>query len=122
MPFDAWPDVRASCPVCGAPACAVYRGYYERLAFCAELEFVGRLAVRTGFCKRRRARFSLLPDFLIPFRRLSRFSLDVLAGARKAGARATAAIDALNSDLGEEFYLPLSTAYSYFAFAARGPP
>jgi len=122
MVFDGWPDIHDRCPVCEMAACAVYRGYYQRLMVCHELE-VGpsRVTIRTGLCKKTGRRFSLLPDFLIPYRRMSRFSFIALREAR-SGASVCDAIDALTADLGEEFYLPLSTAYSCLKLHLPQPP
>lgn len=92
--------------------------------FCPEMEIPpGPVAVRTGYCRSRRRRFSLLPDFLIPYRRISRFALTALVEARlRPGARMSDAIDGLTGDLGEEFYLPLSTAYSCLKLHLSQPP
>lgn len=122
MPFEAWPDLRASCPICGGPGCAIYRGYYSRFLFCTELEFNGRLVIRTGLCKTKNIRFSLIPDFVLYRRRISRFSHDRLREARAARATLMAAIDDLVADLGEEFFLPLSTAHAYLRLTLAQPP
>ena len=124
MAFDGWPDIHSRCPVCEATGCAIYRGYYERFMVCHELEVApGRVAIRTGYCKKTGRRFSLLPDFLIPYRRMSRFSFIALREARaRTGSSVLDAIDALTADLGEEFYLPLSTAYSCLKLHLPQPP
>lgn len=90
---------------------------------CTELEFFGLVVVRTGFCKSQKMRFSLLPDFLIPYRRISLFSLNRFAEAKsRPQTRVTDVIDELTCSLGEEFYLPLSTAYSYLKLHLSQPP
>jgi hypothetical protein len=124
MPFEGWPDIHDRCPVCAATGCATYRGYYRRLMVCHELEVApGPVAIRTGYCRSTRRRFSLLPDFLVPYRRLSRFSFAALFEARtRPGARMLDAIDAVTEGLGEEFYLPLSTAYSCLKLHLSQPP
>ena len=122
MSYAYWPAIQAQCPVCGGSGCAVYRGYYTRFLFCAELEFIGRVAVRTGFCRRRRYRFTVLPDFMIHRRRLSRFSQCELSESFRRQGRLQVAIDDLVAGLGEEFYLPLSTAYHYLQLKNAVPP
>ena len=122
MPFEAWPDIHAACPVCGQAHCAIYRGYYTRFLFCTELEFTGRLVIRTGYCKTLNIRFSLIPDFVLYRRRLSRLTHDRLREARAARATLMATIDDLLADLGEEFFLPLSTAHAYLRIAFAQPP
>lgn len=122
MLFADWPAVQVSCPVCGLAGCAVYRGYYSRFLFCTELEFTGRLVIRTGFCKSAKIRFSLIPDFLFRRRRISRFSVDRLREARRVGPTILHAIDDLTADLGEEFFLPVSTAHSYLLLSLDRPP
>ena len=122
MPFEAWPDLRAVCPICGCTGCAIYRGYYSRFLFCTELEFTGRLVIRTGFCKTKNIRFSLIPDFILYRRRISRLTNDRLREARGARATLMAAVDDLIADLGEEFFLPLSTAHAYLRLGFAQPP
>lgn len=122
MSFDGWPRLCDSCPICGRGGCAVYRGYYSRFLFCTELEFTGRLVHRTGYCKSTKTRFSLIPDFVLPRRRISRFTYDRLREPRLTPVTIQAVIDDLTSDLGEEFFLPLSTAHSYLCFTLGQPP
>ena len=122
MPYDSWPIIRDSCPICEAANCAIYRGYYSRFLFCSELEFTGRIVMRTGFCKSTQTRFSLMPEFILPRRRISLFSLQRLQEARSTHTTLLAAIDELTSDLDEEFFLPVSTAHSYLKIDVAKPP
>lgn len=78
MQYDAWPNLSALCPCCGGVACAIYRGYYTRFLFCPEMEFVGRLVIRTGYCRKTGRRFALMPDFLFSRLRISRLSQQAL--------------------------------------------
>ena len=123
MHYEGWPNLAISCPLCQRAGCAVFRGYYKRLLFCPEMEFLGKLAVRTGFCKSLSQRFALLPDFVIRFVRISLLSLRRFVECfRIAGGRIRAAIDHLTEGLGEEFYVPISTAWTYLKRAAFLPP
>lgn len=123
MVYDAWPDIHRDCPVCGETGCATFRGYYRRFMFCPELEVLGLIVIRTGFCRHQRFRFSLIPDFLIRHRRITRFSLTGFGeGRAKLGATIITAIDDLVHGLGEEFDLPVSTAYSYRKLYLAQPP
>lgn len=122
MRLVAWPDVRSSCPVCGRSGCATFRGYYSRFLFCTELEVFGRVVIRTGYCRSQKKRFSLLPDFMIKRRRISVFSLERLREAHREHRKVAAAIDEINGDLGEEFFVPISTAHAYLKFSHERPP
>jgi hypothetical protein len=78
------------------------------------MEFVGRLVIRTGYCRKLARRFACLPDFLFPRRRISRLSQLALQDAfRLHSARMSQAIDELVTNCGDEFYLPRSTAEAY---------
>jgi hypothetical protein len=114
MVFDGWPVLGEGCPVCGGLGCAIYKGYYSRELYCPELEYLGPVAIRTGLCKSRKIRFTLMPEFLIRYKRISTFSYRQLHDCyREQGLRLQSTIDALLDGLGDEFYLPLSTAYLY---------
>ena len=122
MGFDQWPSINDSCPVCERHSCAIYRGYYSRFLFCTELEFTGRLVHRTGYCKSLKRRFSLIPDFVIPRRRISRFTSLRLREARAGHPTVLATIDDLTCSLPEEFFLPASTAHACLRFMSFEPP
>ena len=123
MRYGGWQTLSALCPCCSGVGCAIYRGYYTRFLFCPEMEFVGRLVIRTGYCRKQRRRFALLPDFLFPRRRISRLSQHALQDAfRLHSARMSQAIDELVANLGDEFYLPRSTAHAYLNPKFMVPP
>lgn len=63
------------CPVCGYGKCAKWKGYYWRKCIFPEIKFVGKLAIKTGHCRRRKTSFSFMPDFIIPYRQISICSL-----------------------------------------------
>ena len=86
---------------------------------CPEMEFVGRIAVRMGLCQTRNTRFALFPDFLIPRRRVSRLGHQNLRSAhRRHPGKILNVIDECLEGLGDEFYLPRSTARA----CVIGPP
>lgn len=60
----AFPAIGESCPVCSAPACAQWRGYYARLIFCTEMEEIRRIFIHVGRCGRTGKGFSAVPSFL----------------------------------------------------------
>lgn len=122
MDYDHWPDIVSSCPVCNQKSCAIYRGYYSRFLFCTELEFFGLVVIRTGFCKCQKVRFHFLPDFIIRRRSLSVFTHQRLCEAYAIHKKISAAIDEINSDLEEEFFLPLSTAHNFIRLRFAKPP
>ncbi len=91
---------------------------------CPEMEFHGWLAIRTGYCKVKRRRFALIPDFIVPRLRISRLGLVRLLDCyRASGGQWLSALgqwtDGLND---EEFTVPRSTARSYLSRAALMPP
>jgi hypothetical protein len=87
------------------------------------MEFFGRVVIRTAECRRRRKRYALLPDFLIRRHRISRLSQEALVRGWKAvSGDLKAAIDELIVGLPEEFYLPLSTSYTYLKLKILAPP
>ena len=90
---------------------------------CPEMEFLGQLVIRVGLCRKLNRRFALIPDFVIPRRRISRLGLARLNEHRgqRRGAL-IAAIDECMEGLGDEFYLPRSTAAGYLTLAVRAPP
>jgi hypothetical protein len=84
------------------------------------------LAVRHGRCRKRKIRFSLLPDFLIPRLRLTRRSVEkIQAALHGKGVTLRAAIDTCFNPWNEPNLLPVSTAYfaleshAFEAFWAR---
>ena len=87
------------------------------------MEFIGWVVIHTGQCKTRKFRFALIPDFMIPRRRISRFGHQRLSEYyRKSAGNIQAAIDECLEGLGDEFYLPRSTVMSCLALQVRGPP
>jgi hypothetical protein len=90
--------------------------------FCPEMEFVGRVAVRTGYCRTRDFRFSFLPDFLIRYRRVSQVSLESFGSIFKRLRRLKESIDEWTEGLPEEFYVPLSTAHCWLSTRFAVPP
>jgi hypothetical protein len=87
------------------------------------MEFIGSLVIRTGYCKRQKIRFTLLPDFVIRYRRISRLSLERFHESyRGAGGRILPAIDSFTEGLGEEYCIALSTAHVYLTLKTAVPP
>jgi hypothetical protein len=87
------------------------------------MEFLGLLTIRTGYCKRLDERFTLLPDFVIRYRRISLLSLIRFHECfQEFLGKIQSAIDAFTEGLGEEFYIALSSAYSYVALKIAVPP
>jgi hypothetical protein len=115
-----WPAIAGACPVCGGQCGAIYRGYYRRGVICPSALFVGFVAVRTGFCKARRKRFALFPEFLIPFRSFSRAAFDWLWRAwREQPAALGAAVDRWFDGFEREISLSISTLESQLRFILR---
>ncbi len=67
-----FPNIKESCPICTNPGCARWKGYFIRLFLDSELGRSGMIAIHVGECRKRNTDFSMIPDFLIPGRRLSR--------------------------------------------------
>jgi hypothetical protein len=122
MGYEFWPNLAERCLCCGYARCAVYKGYYTRFLACPELVFHGLVVIRTALCRTLSVRFSLFPDFLIRYRRLSRLSLGVLQGFRARGSRLLDFISTWTERMPEAFDLPLSTAYAYLCVKLASPP
>ncbi len=60
----AFPEIRKACPVCQAPDCARWRGYYRRFIFCTEMEEIRRIFLRVGRCQATGESFRAVPSFL----------------------------------------------------------
>ena len=118
----SWPNLAEHCLCCGRAGCAVYKGYYTRLLACPERMFFGLVVVRTAYCRTHDFRYTLLPDFLIRYRRLSRRSLEKLQSARPHGVRLLDFISAWTERMPEVFDLPLSSAYAYLSVKLSAPP
>ena len=87
------------------------------------MEFLGLITIRTAYCKRLDERFTLLPDFVIRYRRISRLSLLRFHECyRDSCWQIMSAIDAFTEGLGEEFCIALSSAYAYVALKIAVPP
>ena len=118
-----FPDLSKHCPVCERPKCAIYRGYFRRFLLCPEMEFVGWVIIRTGWCKSLNRRFALIPDFLMPRCKISRLGHLLLQELHLKSDRGLyAAIDDCLEGLGDEFYLPRSTVSACLRRCARAPP
>lgn len=116
MSFDGWPDLSIICPCCGAPDCAIYKGYYQRHLVCPELEFEGKMVVRTGLCKTYGIKFSLVPSFVARYKKLSVYGITILQESYRINQNNLhKAIDAMMDSLGEEFYLPGASALRYLS-------
>ncbi len=123
MIYEGWPNLQLQCPVCGFKNCAVYKGYYQRIYVCPEMEHFGSLTIRNGWCKNTNKRFALIPDFLIPRRRISKFGHELLLERYKIHKpKLQNAIDDWMEGLGDEFYLPLSTSRNYLKIQSSFPP
>lgn len=71
-----FPDVKKQCPICGKRQCARWKGYFVRTLQCSDIEFNGKIAIHVGQCRTKKRDFSYFPSFMIPYRRMSRASLE----------------------------------------------
>ena len=115
-----FPSISGSCPICLSGCGAIYRGYYRRMVLCPAVPFFGFVAVRTGFCKLRRTRFALFPEFLVPLRSFSRVAFISLWQAwcespQDIGTKFDRWFDALK----DEVFLSFSTLYTQLQFILR---
>ena len=118
MVFD-FPDIRKNCPACTGVGCARWKGYYTRGMQDAGLSYFGAVVIRTGECRRFGIQFSMLPDFLLPYRKLTRPSVAALKEARRRTPKLQDAIDTLFPPWCERLYLPCSTAQDSLRAAKR---
>jgi hypothetical protein len=90
---------------------------------CPEMEFIGWVAIRMGYCRNKKCGFALIPDFLIPRRRISRLGHQLLKHYyQRNGQDLQCAIDDWLEGLGDEFYLPRSSAAFAIRYSIRPPP
>lgn len=109
-----FPDIKSSCPICSSPGCAIAKGYYQRRVFCPDTELNEMIAIHVGRCSTRGKDFSFLPEFLVPYRWISRRSLSSffsiwldLGGVEASAKKLT---ERLTSD---EWYVTTATAWSW---------
>ena len=122
MDFDGWPKLAISCLYCGAPDCAIYKGYYIRYLACPELEFLGWIAIRTWLCKTYGIRFSLIPSFIARSKKFSVYGILSLQESYRLNKHdLQKAIDATMDSLDEEFYLPQASALRYLSYQCLPP-
>lgn len=115
-----FPAIAEACPICGRACGAIFRGYYRRWVVCPEAQFMGWLAIRTGYCKALRRRFALFPSFLVPFRGFSRAAILLVWRAwRNDAGKLQESVDGWIFGAGREVYLSLSTLYSQLQFLTR---
>lgn len=122
MDFDGWPKLEIGCLHCGAPNCAIYKGYYIRYLVCPELEFIGWIVIRTWLCKTYGIRFSLIPSFIARYKKFSVYGILSLQESYRLNKHdLQKAIDATMDSLGEEFYLPQASALRYLSYQFLPP-
>jgi len=118
-----FPEIRIKCPLCEESNCAIYKGYYRRFVMCPEMEIASWVAIRVGLCKSTKTRFALLPDFLIPRRKISRMGHELLLEYYKRSQQNIyATLDDWLDGLDDEFFLSRSTAMNYLAVTPGVPP
>jgi len=122
MRYESWPNLDRACPCCGKACCAVYRGYYTRFLACPVLGYFGQVVVRTGYCRGLGIRFSLFPDFLIRYLRISKLGVLALQSFQMKRTRLLDVISDWTERMPEAFDLPLSTAYAYLSVKLALPP
>lgn len=112
-----FPAIAGDCPVCGLNCGAIYRGYYRRGVVCPAALFVGFVAIRTGYCKAKRRRFALFPEFLIPFRGFSRSAFVRLWKTWRETPRELAtSVDRWFDGFEQEIFISISTLDSQLRF------
>ncbi len=115
-----FPNVQKQCPYCSAPDCARWKGYFRRTLVCSALGFEGKIAIHIGQCRTRGCDFSYWPDFLIPRRRLSRWTLQWFYETwADLSCQVKGTIDVFLDKVETVETLALSTAYSWFYFLIR---
>ena len=78
------------------------------------MEYIGRVVIHYGECRTQKKCFSMF-RFFIPYHRVTKLSLSELYENWSKSDSIEKAIDSLTGGLGDEFYLPNSTAYSYMS-------
>ena len=115
-----FPAIMKVCPICGRACGAIYRGYYQRWMICPLVLFVGRVAVRTAYCKHEKKRFALFPRFLIPFRSFSREGfLKLWTLWKEKQSSLENEVDSWFSSMEQEVCLSVSTIHSQLRLILR---
>lgn len=116
----AFPNVQRKCLLCGEAGCARWKGYFVRRVLCGQSGYVGLVAIHVGHCRSLERDFSYFPDFLLPGRRVSRFTLARFAAQYKQNGNIKSCIDDVIDQLGaEDFTLALSSAYEWLYASVR---
>ena len=111
--YSKFPEIKEKCPICGEADCARWKGYYLRNLNCFFLVYFGKVAIHCGECRDTGKNFSFLPDFMLPYRRISRLALMFLFNKLLEFGKLGKALDETTWGLEEVFLLSISTAYSY---------
>jgi len=74
-----------------------------------ELEFFGKIVIRTFYCRHFKIRYSLIPSFITPHRIISPATADKLFATFKNHNSIFQTINHVIEDLDEHFYFPIST-------------
>jgi hypothetical protein len=118
--YYPFPKVGESCLLCQKKGCARWKGYYLRKLRCAVVEFDGKVAIHVGHCKTQKRDFSYCPSFIIPYRQISRMSLQEfisqwhpLDKVKKGINWFMEGLESGSKIVSEGFELATSTAYNW---------
>ena len=110
----AFPDIKASCPICGEKGCAIWKGYYPRRVLCVKYKINEKVAIHVGRCQNKKKDFSFFPKILIPYVRVTRPTLGRLFKAWLKLTNVAEASESVTQEFSDdEWILPFSTAWSW---------
>lgn len=116
-----FPNVGVCCLLCGRAGCSRWKGYYVRHVVCTLLKYAGPIAIHLAQCRTRGVDYTYWPDILVPFLLPSVHTLRTLYDAwASEGFSICKAIDEVVAQFRQEYFLPLSVAYSWLARINQG--
>lgn len=116
-----FPRVSGRCLLCGTAGCSRWKGYYVRQFACTRLKHFGAIAIHLAQCRTRGVDYTYWPDFLVPFLQPSIQTLQVLYETWvSSGHLIGEAIDEVVGKFRDDYFLPVSVAYSWLTRISQG--
>lgn len=102
--------------MCVRKNCADWKGYYVRGCYCTVIEYIGPIVIHCGRCTATKKDFSYLPTVLIPYKKVSKLTYEIIYENYEKYGSVKIATEEASDELGDEFYLSYSTTYKCLYF------
>lgn len=109
-----FPEINKSCPVCRRAGCAKWHGYYYRNLMCVVLLYFDKVAIRRVYCSSTNKTSALIPDFIIPYRLISKISIIALLTNWFKSKSISNTVEKLFTEMDDHFQVGLSVIYECF--------